>query len=445
MNENNNKLKREIRLWGLSFNIVNIVIGAGIFVLPAIVAAGLGSASILAYLFCGLLITLVMLCFAELGSKITDSGGAYAYIEKTFGELPGFITAILFVIASVTADAAVANAIADIIISIFPALNIKVLRIMFFLILFSGLGYINIIGLKKGIGFVKMMTILKIAPLLLIIFIGFKDVSLSNLYWEGVPSLKAIGETSLILFFAFQGAEVGLSVSGEVKNAKKTIPQAIRLSVLIVLVIYILIQLVSQGILGDSLATFLENPLSEVANHIFGPIGFMLITIGAAVSMFGNLSSEILSMPRVIFAASEDKVLPWKSLSAIHPKHTTPYIAIIVYTAIGFLLASFGGFKQMAIISSSSALLIYLAVSIAVIYLRRKDKNETDPSLFRIPGGITIPVLSALVIILLLSNLTKNELWGIGIFIVFLIGLYFLINSKKYKGRLHKNLEKKKV
>ena len=111
MKEIKNKLKREIGVLGLSANIVNVVIGAGIFVLPAIVAADLGSASILAYLFCGLLITLVMLCFAEVGSKITDTGGAYSYIEKTFGEMPGFVTAVLFVIASITADAAVSQSL----------------------------------------------------------------------------------------------------------------------------------------------------------------------------------------------------------------------------------------------------------------------------------------------------------------------------------------------
>ena len=441
MKEIKNKLKREIGVLGLSANIVNIVIGAGIFVLPAIVAADLGSASILAYLFCGLLITLVMLCFAEVGSKITDTGGAYSYIEKTFGEMPGFVTAVLFVIASITADAAVSNAIADIIISIFPSLDIKLLKVLFFLLLFSGLAYINILGLKKGIGFVKMITFLKIAPLLFIIFIGFKDVSVPNLYWEALPSIKALGETSLILFFAFQGAEVGLSVSGEVKNPKKTIPQAIRLSIVVVLTIYILIQVVSQGILGASLATFLENPLAEVANHIFGPIGFTLITIGAAVSMFGNLSSEILSVPRVIFAASEDKVFPMKRLSMVHPKYATPYVAIIVYAALGFLFASFGGFKQMAIISSASALLIYLGVSLSVIKLRRNKNKDNDPELFRIRGGYFVPILSSLVIIWLLSNLTKSELLGIGIFTVFLMIIFYLINPKKIKDLINRNSE----
>ena len=83
-------LKREIGLWGLTANIVNVVIGSGIFVLPAIVSEKLGASGILAYFFCGFLITTIMLCFAEMGSRITVTGGAYAYIEAAFGKYFGF-------------------------------------------------------------------------------------------------------------------------------------------------------------------------------------------------------------------------------------------------------------------------------------------------------------------------------------------------------------------
>jgi len=438
MKEKQENLKREVGVWGLSANIVNIVIGAGIFVLPAIVAAGLGSASIVAYLFCGFLITLVMLCFAEVGSKITDTGGAYTYIEKTFGKYPGFITAVLYLLASISSDAAIANAIADIISSIFPLFQGKLIRILFFILLFSGLAYINIIGLKKGLGFVKIITILKLAPLLIIVLIGFKEVNIANLYWESTPAIKEIGEMSLILFFAFQGAESGLSISGEVKNPKKTIPNAIRLSIVGILIVYILIQTISQGILGASLATFKENPLAEVANHIIGPIGFTLITIGAAVSMFGTLSSAILSVPRVLFAASIDNVIPLKGLSSIHKKYTTPYVSIIVYASLGLLFASIGGFKQLAVISSASTLLIYLGVSLATIKLRRDKSSEPSTELFRIPGGYTVPILSSIVVIWLLSNLTNNEFKSVGLFILVLTIVYFLINPK-----IRKRLSKK--
>lgn len=435
MKNTKNNLKREIGLIGLSANIINIVIGAGIFVLPAIVAAGLGSASIFAYLFCGILILLIMLCYAEVGSKITDTGGVYTYIEKSFGKYPGFLTAVLFLIANITGTAAVSNAIIEIIFKTFSITGNQIIRILFFLILFGGLAYINIIGLRKGVGLVKTITILKLAPLLLLVFIGFKDVSLINLHWEAVPSFQKIGTTSLVLFFAFTGAGSALSVSGEVKNPQKTIPRAILISTLIILIIYILIQTVTQGVLGSSLSSFVENPLGEVANQLVGPIGFTLLTIGAAVSMFGNLSSKVLSTPRVLFAASKDQIIPIKMLSNIHGKYTTPYISIIIYASLCFLFASAGGFKELAIISSATTLLISLGISIAVIKLRRSNNFEIKLTTFRIPGGYFIPILSSITIIWFLSNLSMNKIIAVGMFIIVLSILYFLFYSKLFKKK----------
>ena len=410
---------------GLSANLVNIMIGAGIFALPAIVAAGLGSSSIYAYLFCGLLITLVMLCFAEIGSKITTSGGAYTYIQSSFGPYFGFLTVILFVLSATSADAAVANALVDIIGTIFPVFKSGTLKIFIFFILFGTLAFINVKGIREGMFVVKTITITKLIPLLLLVIFSWGEVSLDHLAINSVPTIEDIGKISLILFFAFQGAESGLSISGEVKDPTKNIPRAIFISVVGVLILYILIQTVSLGVLGASLATYKENPLSFVAHQVFGPVGFTIITIGAAISMLGNLSSEILSIPRVLFRASKDKVIPISSLSKVHHKFSTPYIAIIAYSISGFLLATFGGFQQMAIISSASILLVYLGVTLAVIKQRRKKliltKNE-----FRIPGGYLVPILSVMIIVWLLSNMERQEVIGFGVSLTILTFIYFL-------------------
>ena len=438
MQENEEGLKREIGVWGLSANMINSMIGAGIFVLPAVVATGLGSASIIAYLFCGLLITLVMFCFAEVGSRITATGGAYIYIESTFGKYAGFITAILYLLSSIAGDAAVANAVADIISSLFPFFRGMVFNTVFFTFLFIGLAYINVVGVKKGLGFVKIITLMKIVPLLVIIFIGFKDVSVHNLYWQSVPTVKQVGEMSLVLFFAFMGAEAGLSVSGEVRKPNKTIPHALRLSIMAVLAIYILVQTVSQGILGASLSIFKENPLAEVANHIFGPVGFTLITIGAAVSMFGMLSSQILNAPRILYAASADKVIPVKTMALVHPKYATPYVSIIVYAGLDLAFALAGGFKQLAIIASAAGLLIYLGVTLATIKMRITGYSGPQKDFFRIRGGYAVPVLASLVILWFLSNMSNNELKGLGLFIIIISAIYLSINPKLVKHLLKK-------
>jgi len=419
-------LNRTIGVWGLSANMMNIVVGAGIFVLPAIVAAGLGSASIIAYLFCGMLIALIMLCFAEVGSEVTDSGGPYTYIESAFGPYFGFLTAILFLIATLSADAAVANAVADILSMWAPGLQNIWLRTLFFFVVFCSLAWINIRGVKKGIGLVAFITVAKLAPLLFLALIGWKDVTIANLKWESIPEINDVGEMSLILFFAFMGAESGLSVGGEIKHPQKTVPKAISIAVTGVLTLYILLQMVSQGILGDSLSSFRENPLAEVGNQLFGPIGLTLITIGAAVSMIGTLSSEILSIPRILFGAVRDNVIPIPFLEGVHPAYATPHLSIAVYATIGFLLASLGGFETMAVVSSAAVLLVYFGVALSVIKLRRKAPPGIES--FRIPGGYTVPVLASMIIIWFLSNLSGKEQFSMLIAIAGLTLIYFAMN-----------------
>ena len=175
-------LKREIGLWGLSSNIINTVIGSGIFVLPALVSEGLGAAAVFSYLFCGFLITIVMLCFAEVGSKITITGGAYAYVEVAFGKYFGFITVNLFIFgASLMATAAVANAIANTLSYLMPLFSNPFLRACFFVLLFSALTLLNVRGVKEGITIIKLTTILKLTPLLLLIFWGLTKINGENL------------------------------------------------------------------------------------------------------------------------------------------------------------------------------------------------------------------------------------------------------------------------
>jgi len=369
------------------------MIGAGIFVLPAIVAEGLGPASIFAYLICGILISLVMLCFAEVGSVITDDGGVYAYLDRTLGDFFGFKAATLFLLGAMSADAAVANALVDIADSLLPLEFTKALRGLFFFLIFGVLAFINIRGVKSGIMVVKTITIAKLAPLVVLILIATGEINFANLAIHDMPSIREFGEMSLILFFAFMGSETGLSINGEVRNPQKTIPRAILLAISIALIIYMLIHGAALGVLGPSLAQFKENPLGEVANHLLGPVGLTLMIIGAGVSMFGNLSSEILSVPRVLFGASRDRVIPTK------------------------------------IFSTATVLLVYFGMAIAVIRLRKQHPVKPAKS-FRIPGAFTVPILTGIVIIWFLSNLTRKEMLAMLGVIAILTLIYFIFVKK---------------
>ncbi|WP_425637906.1 APC family permease [Algoriphagus yeomjeoni] len=417
-------LKREVGVWGLSANIVNIMVGAGIFVLPAIIAETMGASGVLAYLFCGLLIGLVMLCFAEAGSKVTHSGGAYAYVETAFGPFSGFLVSAFYLTGSIFADAAVSNALVEILALIFPVFKNPTVRVLSLFFLFSGLAILNVIGVKQGIGLVKITTIAKLIPIVLLITIGWKDLQWVNLAWESEPTIQKVGETSLILFFAFMGGDAGLAIGGEIRNPQKTVPRAIFIGISGVLLLYVLIQLVSQGVMGSELPNFKEAPLAETAQLVFGPIGYTLLFVGTGISMFGMISGQTLNNPRVIFRLSRDGVIPFSKLASIHHRFKTPYLAILIYAGLGFTLAAIGEFRQLAVIAASSVLLVYFGVSLSVIGLRKGKDLEKGG--FKIPFGYTVPLLSAGIILFFLSNLTGPEIKGMLLLIGILTAVYFL-------------------
>lgn len=434
LSTNNEGLKREIGLWGLSANMVNIIVGSGIFVMPAIVAGILGPASVLAYIFCGILIMLIMLCYAELGSKITRSGGSYAYVEDAFGKYPGFLVFISLFISTICAVAAVVNALFDTLVAFFPSLHNDFYKIVFFILIFLGLAIINILGVKQGVGLVKFLTLAKLFPLIILIAGGLFYLNTENLEWQTMPGFGQLGDASLILFFAYLGGETGLSVGGEIKNPERTVPRAVIISIVFLILFYASIQTIAQAVLGNQLPKETAAPLAVAAKIIFGVFGFTFILAGTSISMFGNISGQILNNPRNLFAISRDSVLPVKAFSLLHKKYATPYVAIIVYSLLGFLFSAFGGFQTLAVLSVAGALLVYLAVSLAVIKFRKMPEMKSKG--ITIPGGIIVPSLSAIVCLFFLYHLKENEMISVAVFIAIATLLYIGLNRINKAGKL---------
>jgi amino acid transporter len=428
-------LRREVGATSLALNAINLTIGSGIFVLPAIVAKNLGAAGFIAYLLCALLVILIMLCYAEVGSKITATGGSYAYVEKAFGPLPGFLINTLFWMGfSSLADAAVINALTDILATWFPLFHINYVRAIFFTLIFGGLAWVNIRGVKQGARFAVGVTLLKLMPLLLLVVVGLFSIAPANLAVKHLPGINTIGETALILFFAFMGIETSLSISGEIKDPKKNIPKGIFMGVAGVLIIYLLIQFVAQGVMGANLANYKDAPLAALAEMIWGPVGATILLLAGVLSMFGLLTGDILTSPRVLFAASEDKLVPG-FLSRIHPKFATPYWAIIVYCVAGLIFATASDFTQLGKLASSSLLIIYLAIVLATIRLRYK-KSMAETGGFRIPGGLVVPILAIIVVCWFLSHITLVEIKAMIIFFGVLTAIFFINKGVRKRMQL---------
>ncbi len=431
-------LKRVIGITGLSLNIVNITIGAGIFALPAMVAIKLGGFSVFAYIFCGFMMAAIMLCYAEIGTRVTKSGGSYAYVEAAFGDLAGFIVSWLMVFGwSILGSAALMNIITDSLAVVFPIFSETWMRVLFFALLLGFLLLTNIRGAKEGVAFTKWITIIKLVPLVGIIIFGFTYVDTSNLQWEHMPTFETFSGATLILFFAFAGFETALGVSGEIKNPQRTIPLGILLGGVLILVLYLLLQTVTQGVLGGAMLEAKDAPLAAVAEKIVGPIGGVLLLLAAAVSCFGSVSTDVLNTPRVIFAGSNDGLFP-KFLGKVHPKFATPHWSISCFVALIFVFAVWGSFEQLAMLASAAILLIYLMVILATIKFKMK-KDGSSEKLFKMPGGYLVPIIGLSCIGWLLSSLSRIEVIVATIFIVIVSIIYFTMKWIKRRAKSYKS------
>src|SRR6266513_2909713 len=347
------QLVRGIGVPALTANIVSSTIGAGIFVIPATVARGLGPAAPLAFVCCAIAMVLFVTCFAIAGSRVSLTGGLYAYVEVAFGRYVGFLAGMLYFLTALGAVAGVVNVLANSVALVVPFFGSPVMRIIVMLAVYGSLVLINIRGVRQGAAAVTVITLAKLLPLLLFIFVGIFFIHAPNLAWGGWPSSKSLGDAVILLIFAFVGIEVALIPSGEVKNPARTVPRSAYLALVITTIIYLMIQLVAQGTLGPDLANHSDAPLAESAATFLGNLGRMVLLAGASISAFGFVTSDILSSPRMIFAFGRDGALP-QFFAHVHPRYRSPDVAIITYAALAFLLSISGTFEKLAVIPSVS-------------------------------------------------------------------------------------------
>ena len=401
-------LARVIGVGGLGCSAINCIVGSGIFGLPGIAAAMLGPAAVLAYLLCAVLVGLVGLCLAEVGSRVTHAGGLYAYATESFGPIVGGIAGtLLWVANSVVSGAAVANLLVDTLALMTPAVGGGVSRFVVLTTLYTLLAIVNVRGSRSGTRLSTILAVVKIAPLVLMVVVGAFVVRGSNLHWAAMPAASQVGQTAVLLFFAFIGVEGALNVSGEVANPARTVPRAIFLALMLVAGLYIGLQVVAQGVLGAGLS-HASAPLVDTATTIFGPWGTTLLVATTMLSVAGYLSADVLCSPRNLAALADRRQLP-RALAVVHSRFKTPAIAIGVYALMCAMVAWSGSFRQLVIVSTSGTLVLYLICCLGLLRLRVRGVATSGPP-FRVPGGSSVPLAASAIILWLLSTLALAEL-----------------------------------
>ena len=425
-------LLRAIGVLGLAAAIVNVTVGGGIFRLPADVGRSLGAAAPLAYLVCAVAMGLIVLCFAEAGSRVDLTGGPYAYVETAFGAFPGFLVGVLLWILGTLAVAAVSVVFASNAGQLAPALRTRLGSALLLVVVFAVLSAVNIAGVRQGTALNGVATVAKLLPLLLLVGAGPFFVEPAHLVWVEAPSAAAVSRTSMLLLFAFCGVESALTPSGEVKDTARTVPRAIFMAMVGITVLYLGLQLVAQGVLGPELGAA-ETPLADAAGRMFGPGGRTLVLIGATVSMFGYVSGMTLAVPRALFAFARDGFLP-RPLASVHPRFHTPHVAIAVQSAIACAFAVTGTFEKLAILAILATLVLYGACCLAAWRLRHLDVRAGGVP-FRLPATGAAPPAACLVILWMLTGVRREEWAALALVLVVASAVFLLTSSSRAARR----------
>lgn len=421
-------LVRGIGKWSLVALVINGVIGAGIFGLPANVYALAGTYSLLAFLVCALFIALLVLCFAEVASRFTETGGPYLYAHAAFGPVAGFQIGWLMWLTRLTGFAALCNLLVGYLGYFVPDADEGVLRAVIVTAIVSALTFVNLIGIRPTALVNNLFTVGKLIPLILFVAIGVFFLDPQSYSFASPPNHSDFSTAVLLLVFAFTGFEVALIPAGEVRDPRRHMPFALLTAIGVATLLYVLIQIVCIGTLPDLAHS--ERPLADAGELFLGAAGASLITVGALVSIAGTLNTGMLAAPRLLFAMAEQGQLP-RALAATHPRFHTPHVAILLSAAVMLVFSLQATFIAALTISTIIRLITYAATCIALVKLRR-DPNVA-PATFTVRGGNIVAVAATVLSGWLLLNSSGKEVLLLAIAAV--LGLLLFLACQFATGR----------
>src|SRR6266851_656366 len=397
-------LVRGIRRWDLVAITINGIIGAGIFGLPAKVFALIGPYSLIAFVACALVVTLIVLCFAEVGSRFDETGGPYLYAREAFGSTVAFEVGWLIWLARLTAFAANCNLMVSYLAYFWAPANSTFPRALIITGVVLSLTALNVFGVRQAAIASNLFTIGKLIPMLIFVAAGLFFLNPHAFALGAHPSAGAFSQSVLLLIYAFTGFEMAAIPAGEIRNPQKHLPRALLISIAVVAFTYVLIQVVCIGTLPE-LATSAK-PLADAGQRFMGTAGGAIISAGAIISIAGNLNIVLLSGSRVPFAIAEQKQLP-SFLASVHRRFFTPHVAILITAAVMLILTLKSSFVAALTISAIARLVTYAVTCAALPVLRRR--SDVPEAMFKLPGGPVIAIAALVLSIWLLAHSTVKE------------------------------------
>ena len=368
-------MQRGIGPGGAALIAFNGIVGAGIFMLPGLVHTGFGAFGPWLYPLFGLAMLVMVLPLAAVAARFEVSGGPVAYVGTAFGPFAGFQAGWLFALAKLTALAANANVFATYFTGLFPGLNPAVAAPVAIVVLVGTLTAANVLGVKQSVRLLGAVSVAKVLPLLLLALAALWMFGPALSLAPQLPALSKLEASALILLYAFVGFENVLVPAGETRDARRTIPRALVLTLLLTTGFYMLIQF---GFLAANPPANPDAPMIGMGESVAGPLGATIVILAVLASLTGNLHGNILTSPRLLFAMSERGVLP-RWFGRVSSRFGTPANAILAFSGIALLMALTGSFVWLAVLGTIARLFLFLLVYASLPKLRADAGERALP------------------------------------------------------------------
>ncbi|MBI0582959.1 MAG: amino acid permease [Methanomassiliicoccus sp.] len=362
-------LRREIGLFGAVAYGVGTILGAGIYALIGVSTGKAGNAVWLAFAIAAGIALFSGLSYAKLSSIFPSSGAEYVYVKESFGSrFWAFIVGWLVLISSIISGAAVALGFGG---YLFALIDVPVAVGASALIIVMSM--VNYLGIKESLTLNVILTLIELAGVVIVIFMGVGFLGTVD-YLHMPNGLSGVIGAVGIIFFAFIGFEGLVKIGDETKDATRTIPRALILSLVITAVIYVLVAISVVSIVPYQDLAASTSPLSDVALVASGEGASLLLTAIAMIATANTVLIILIASSRIAFGMSVRDALP-DILSQVNPRRGTPPAAIAITMAASLLFCFIGGIELTANVANFTIFLVFLAVNLSVIQFSRKGRN----------------------------------------------------------------------
>lgn len=387
----NTTLKRpSLGMWRATSLVTGNIIGVGLFMLPASLGI-FGTVGLMGWTLTAFGSICLALVFARLSRAFPKIGGPYAYSREAFGDFVGFQMAWSYWVGTWASNAAIAIAFVSYLSFFYPELKQNA-STAFFLSLATVWIFtiINIIGVKAA-GIIQLIaTILKIAPLAIIILFGLPHIHAEHftpINPSNMPFWTALSSAAALTLFSFVGLESATIPAEDVANPEKTIPRATILGTLLAAVVYIGTMVVMLGILSPQELSQSQAPFADAARNIFGNDAASLFAYAAIFSTLGTLNGWILVQGQMPVAAARDGLFP--KFFDKHNSNGSPYMALIISSVLmsfmlymNFEAGLVEQFTAIVSFTTFAILLPYLYSTVAELYLLITKPNNMEKTKF---------------------------------------------------------------